>query len=127
MKKNIFLLALLMSATSVLPTMDVGELTEYELIYPGFFETDYAYWASDSQDYVNGGITFTFPEGFFSDTPRVFVTVEVFNYSQQGIVSAQIVYVDATSVTIRLNVVAGSTVGEAQNNTAKISIFAVGH
>lgn len=127
MKKYMIVIFMLMNTYSLLNgAFSIGEMTVYD-ISTYFNTTGSIYWFSDSQEYKNGGIVFNFPTQYFTGIPRVFLSVQPILYSIFGVLSPQITFVDKDSVEVRLNVIAGSTRGEALDNTAIITIFALGY
>lgn len=90
----------------------------------------------DNATYVNGGVVFSYPEGLFSTTPTIRVSLEenATAYSPSQVFVAHITASSATSVTIRVNLVATSTIAslvttstitEASNDEVTVHIFAV--
>lgn len=127
MKKYMIVIFMLMNTYSLLNgAFSIGEMTVYD-ISTYFNTTGSIYWFSDSQEYKNGGIVFNFPAQYFTQAPRVFVAVQPILYSIFGVLSPQITFVDKDSVEVRLNVIAGSARGEALDNTAIITVFALGY
>lgn len=81
---------------------------------------------TNRQDYINGGLTFTFDTPF-NNIPRVLITIELNNPSSPTTTySAVISSNSAASVTVLVYKISnGGTVAEAATNEVKVTIFAV--
>lgn len=81
---------------------------------------------TNRQDYVNGGLTFTFNTPF-TNIPRVLITVELNNAPTATDTYAAVISANSTSsVTVLVYKVSnGGTVTEAATNEVKVTIFAV--
>jgi hypothetical protein len=83
--------------------------------------------ASDREQYINGGLTFSYPDGLWINVPRVVATVEL-----NGAASATTTYSvvitsnSATSTTVMVYRIAnGGIVTEADSNEVKVAIYAL--
>ena len=79
----------------------------------------------DIVSYVNGGITFNFPEGLFSGPPIIKVSLQI-SYSASQAYVIQITENNATSATVRVNLLTTSTITEASNDEVIVHIFTLG-
>jgi hypothetical protein len=81
----------------------------------------------DRQDYINGGLTFTYSNITWSTIPRVWITVELINPPSPTNVYAAVVSSNSPTSTIVLvyKISNGGTVVEASSGEVKVSIFAI--
>jgi len=82
---------------------------------------------AESVSYVNGGITVTYPEGFFDVTPLVLVSIELTgrSYSTGQLVAGEIVSSSATSATVRVNLHNGTLISEVATGDVTVHLKAM--
>lgn len=82
----------------------------------------------DKVDYVNGGITFTYPAGTFTSAPMVDISIQLKNiaYSTGTIITGVVTANSATSTTVRVNQDTGTIIQEVATNGVSVSIVAFG-
>lgn len=84
-------------------------------------------YAAQTLSYTAGGITFTYPAGFFSAPPTVLISLTLtgLSYTTATTVVAMIASNSASSTTVRVNKATLASILEAGTNDVEISIFAV--
>jgi hypothetical protein len=118
--KYTFLLVNLFSIT--LFATQSGQLTTLMASGGGTFY-GLASWYSSSASYQNGGVTFTFPDGFSDNaTPVVVATVQPASYSSSSKYDAFVTSVSSSGVTIRVN----DDSGEASTDEVIVHVFVIG-
>jgi len=82
---------------------------------------------ADSLDYVNGGITFTYPASFFATTPLVLISVQLTgrSYNPIQLVVGEIVSNSATSTTVRVNLHNGLLISEVATGDVTVYLKAI--
>ncbi|QQR54184.1 hypothetical protein IPH25_05055 [bacterium] len=107
-----------------------GNLIRQETIFPGFIQSSNASWFNDIQSYVNGGVTFNFQSDLFVENPYIHVELVTSNYSDEVVYTPIITSMSTTSVTIRVNACAATTLGnviaEAPTNSVQVLVWATG-
>lgn len=86
---------------------------------------------TDIQTYVNGGVTFTYPDNFFIEAPSLLVTIILTGrpYSSSEIVVAEVVATTAAYAVVRVNVaslLSSPMISEASTGDVQVYIRAVG-
>ncbi len=87
---------------------------------------------TEKRPYAKGGITFMYPEDYFTINPCIFVTIELHKlaYETSLIVSPLVIKNSADSVVIRVNkIVTGflkNSIQEADTNDVLVQIFVFG-
>lgn len=125
MKMRMLMIGSLLFTRSMLADLS-GIITTVEEIYPGYTQTGNAFWFSGSVSYVNGGVTFTFPEDLFFQVPTVIVSVSSATYSSSGTLTALVTELDTAHVTVRVNVGTLSAIGEAETDSVLVHVWCVG-
>lgn len=84
--------------------------------------------ATSTQDYTNGGITFTYPAGTFTAAPVVNLTIVLKNlaYSSATSLTAVVTANSSSSCTIRVNKATLISLVEAATNDVTIHITVTG-
>ncbi len=102
-----------------------GHNTRMDDSVPGVTKTVQSNWVKDKKSYVNGGVTFTYPDGFFSSAPHVFVTLELtgMSYSDGITVTPLITANSNSSTTVRVNCYSEGPL-ELSDNEAIIHLYA---
>lgn len=90
-----------------------------------------AYVYTDIKTYENGGVTFTYPDNFFTEAPSLLVTIILTGraYSSSEIVVAEVVAATATYAVVRVNVgslLHSPIISEASTGDVQVYIRAVG-
>lgn len=126
------LLAILLCSTLLIQTfgccaeMIVGSLVQ-EIETTTSITRKRLHFAADEQDYVNGGLTFNYPAGWFSASPTVRITIETkIGYSSTELITPCITSNDATQTTVRVNKGTTTSISEASTGDVCVHLFAVG-
>ena len=79
-------------------------------------------------DYTNGGTTFNFPVGFYSEMPTINTSISLGTdtYSSGTGYSPIITASSSSSVTIRVNTIQSGSIVESSTGDIKVSISAIG-
>ncbi len=82
---------------------------------------------TDAQSYTQGGLTFTYPAGWFKETPKVKLGLEAGSLTNLDsvIVTTIITSNMAEQLTVRVNIFDGSTVREAK--TGEVIVHMAAH
>jgi hypothetical protein len=84
-------------------------------------------WAVGTQSYVEGGLTFNYPESIFSGTPTVVVSVELLSAYDSGTAYiAQAIDNTSSSVTVYVTEITSSSIAEASTGSVNVHVWAVG-
>ena len=106
-------------------TMIQGQIAEE--IIEGFMITwTTENWAMEAQSYTNGGTTFTYPEDFFTATPRPFVTITSGSHAANQFYVAEVTANSTTSATVKVYFYDNGTVSEASTGSVAVSLVAYG-
>jgi len=105
-----------------------GTIQIFESQADGLIRNSTAYCFVDVVPYVNGGVTFNYPPGFFSIAPAITADLQEngITYSTSQVFVAEITANSSTSTTIRVNLVTTSTITEANDNDVIIHFCAAG-
>lgn len=94
---------------------------------PGMITAQNINYFTNEQDYVNGGISFTYPPGFYAAPPFIWAIAELKNltYATDRIISTQVVSNSTSGCTIRVNVNNNGTIAEAATDDVTVNIIAL--
>jgi len=124
---RLIILFVLVSNLVCLAEMITGPMIQETEIRPGNTERNVVHYATEGKDYVNGGITFSYPSGLFSQVPTVRITIETkMGYSSSELITPCITANSATQTTIRVNKGTVSSFEEAPTGYVRVHLFAVG-
>ncbi len=130
MKRILIILVLLLSYKNCLLGLEfgtTGTLTgEIASLGSGIYSKFPLTFYEDRQDYVNGGLTFTY-NSLWSTIPRVWLTVELVNAPSPTDTYSVVVSSNSSSSTTVLvyRISNGGTVTEASSGEVKVTILAI--
>ncbi len=120
-------LLILLPSIECFAKMCTGPMVQETEIRPGHIKREILHYAAEEKDYVNGGITFSYPSGLFSQAPTVRITIETkLGYSSLELITPCITANSATQTTIRVNKGTVSLFEEAPTGFVIVHLFAVG-
>ncbi|RTL06980.1 hypothetical protein EKK58_02245 [Candidatus Dependentiae bacterium] len=100
-----------------------------QIVTPEFTQCGSAFWYSDSFPYTEGGVSFKFPNGLFTEKPRLIVSLEIQKYEYQGILITPIItWTDQNVATITVNIMRNEAlkIFEAPTDSVIVNILAIG-
>lgn len=128
--KKCCLLAVLVSAAGVYADNSVAGAIGIETgLGSGHMQNTNQILYANYLSYTSGGVTFTYPSGFFTATPFVRVTVSLLNrsYHSYEVAIPEIVSTSSTQATVRVNIGSGVTyppIFEANTNDVTVYLEA---
>lgn len=124
---KLFSALILLQSLKCFAVMVSGPLAQETEITAGHIQKTILHYAAEEKDYVNGGITFTYPTGLFSQAPTVRITIESkIGYSASELITPCITANSSTQTTVRVNKGTLSVFQEAATNDVAVHLFAVG-
>ncbi len=120
-------LLILLPSIECFATMITGPMVQETEIRPGHIERSVVHYAAEEKDYVNGGITFSYPSGLFSQAPTVRITIETkMGYYSSELITPCITANSATQTTIRVNKGTIASFEEVSTGDVSVHLFAMG-
>jgi hypothetical protein len=105
--------------------MSVGAITHYMAIGSGIRYLDLNF-ASDSQNYTSGGVTFNYPTDLFTQPPRVQISPQPNSpHPTTETFVAEITTNSASATTITVYNINAGVVSEAANGSVTVYLFAL--
>jgi hypothetical protein len=107
--------------------MQFGLLSSYQLFNPNQVQIGNMHFSSQTLSYVQGGITFVYPAGLFTQAPTVVLTVAPtpFNGSLSNY-SPTVMSNSASSTEVHVSVTTLIALTEALTGSVNVHLFAVG-
>lgn len=104
-----------------------GRMPKITKAVPGRIDIGTINFVEEIRDYVDGGLTFTYPVGMFAGPPCILVTAELKDmvYTATEVVVAEITNNTATQTDVRINKV-GDIIEEAATNEVTVHFAASG-
>ena len=97
-----------------------------EIITPNMVSRSPLNYASEGQNYTTGGVTFSYPSGWFTLPPIVNVSIlQNAPHSTNTTYVAELSANTATSTTVMVYQVSFGVVNEAPNNSVTVSLLAI--
>ncbi len=128
MHKNMIKMFVTLAFVSVIPVLGQGgNQLQSVAMSASHTRLEPLWFDFDSVNYVNGGITFTYPAGVFSATPRVQITIQLQNavYNSAESYVPEITANSTLSTTVRVNRVTVGAITEAATNDVSVHVYAI--
>ena len=128
MRKIYKILAIVTIATNAYGAWQVGNYFENIILSDTAGQISLRGFAKNTADYINGGVTFTYPTNTYSQTPHVSIAIQLKNavYSNLESYVPIIIANSAISTTVRVNKITAGSISEAATDDITIYLISSG-
>jgi len=122
---RIILMSTNFSISLCFATMSVGLVTQNITLNSSISHVNLAF-ASDSQNYMAGGITFNYPNDLFTQSPFVHISLQPnSSHNATETFTAEISTNNASSTTVTIYNISAGVVSEASTNSVTVYLLAL--